>query len=81
MFPLADAGDLTTEIIRALSANGLWVFLSVCVISGIVRHVASEALKYRERVAMIENGIHPDTGEPRQTENLGQTVDYHRHSA
>lgn len=78
MFLFAQDSSFAVEIIRAASANGFWVFLSVCVFSGVVKHIAGEALKYRERVAMIENGMHPDSGKAVETY---QTTDYHQRSA
>ena len=61
MFLLAQDSSIGYEIIRALSANGFWVFISVCVLAGVMKDIASKAFKHRERVAMIENGMHPDS--------------------
>jgi len=66
VFLLAQDASIGAEIIRALSANGFWVFISVCVLAGVLKDIASKAFKHRERVAMIENGMHPDS--PNETQ-------------
>jgi hypothetical protein len=36
------------------------VFLAICVIAGVVQKVAKSMARHRERMAMIEQGMHPD---------------------
>ena len=73
--------SIAHEIIRALANNGFWLFLRV-VLAGILKHIASEFMKHRERVAMIDSGINPNstTGVPDasivQESELGETVAY-----
>ncbi len=70
------------EIIRALANNGFWLFLSVVVLAGILKHIASQFMKHRERVAMIESGLisNSTTGVPDaslvQEIEFGETVAY-----
>ncbi|MEM7477939.1 MAG: hypothetical protein AAF483_23375 [Planctomycetota bacterium] len=72
MYLLAQT-SLSSQIIDALSVNGLWVFLSVCVFAGVLKHIAGKVLEHREKIAMIENGYSPDR--PIE-EQLAETVPY-----
>lgn len=82
---LADS-EWVNNLISAMSNNGLWVFLSVCVLAGVGKHISAQFLRHRERLMMIENGMHPDAkheglGEqpevvPLDREELGETADY-----
>ncbi|MEM7559427.1 MAG: hypothetical protein AAF394_09905 [Planctomycetota bacterium] len=74
--------SIAYEIVRALANNGFWVFLSVVVLAGVLKHVASEFMKHRERVAMIESGINPNSADAVpdasivQENEIGETVAY-----
>ena len=48
------------SVIQALSSNGLWVFVAICVLAGTVKQVVQMILTHRERITMIEAGICPD---------------------
>ena len=50
------------SVIQALSNNGLWVFIAVCVLAGTAKHIVGMVLRHRERIAMIEAGMTPDQG-------------------
>ena len=61
MFSLFAQQNSTWQmIIQALSMNGLWVFLAVIILAGTAKHIVEMVLKHRERIAMIESGMHPD---------------------
>ena len=53
------------HVIQALSNNGFWVFIAVCVLAGTAKHLVERVLQHRERMAMVEAGMHPEK------ENLG----------
>ena len=48
------------DVVRALSTNGLWVFIGMCVLAGTAKHIIGLVLQHRERMAMIEAGLQPD---------------------
>lgn len=53
--------DVGTKIIEALSDNGLWVMIAICVLAGTSVDIVKRVLRHRERVAMIQAGMHPDS--------------------
>ncbi len=59
---LAQAQESTfwAKVIHALSINGLWIFLAICVLAGMANHIVHAVLRHRERLAMIEAGMQPD---------------------
>jgi hypothetical protein len=67
MWLIAASADTTTDrIIEALSRNGLWVFVAICVLAGAAVDVTKRILKHKERIAMIQAGHMPDRKEPRE---------------
>ncbi len=55
----AQADSIWPNVIQALSNNGFWVFVGICVIAGTAKNIVSAVLKHRERLAMIEAGMRP----------------------
>ena len=64
MLPLFAQDSLWPNVIQALANNGFWVFLGICVLSGVTKHIVDSILKHRERLAMIEAGMQPDNEPP-----------------
>ena len=57
---LAQTEPFWQTVIQALSNNGLWVFLAVCVLAGTAKHIVQVVLRHKERIAMIDAGIQPE---------------------
>ena len=64
MTPLFAQDSIWPNVIQALANNGFWVFLAVCVLAGVAKHIVDSILKHRERIAMIEAGMQPDREPP-----------------
>ncbi|MEX0977647.1 MAG: hypothetical protein WDZ48_02275 [Pirellulales bacterium] len=56
----AQAPTLWEDVIKGLAGNGLWVFLSVVFLLWSIETVSRQFMQHRERMAMIEAGLHPD---------------------
>ncbi len=61
------------NVIQALSMNGIWVFIAICVLAGTTKHIIKMILIHRERIAMIESGITPDQ---KKSNQFKDTIDY-----
>jgi len=67
MWLFAESADTTsTRIIEALSRNGLWVLMAICVLAAAATEITKRILRHRERIAMIQAGHLPDRSEPRE---------------
>jgi hypothetical protein len=74
------APSLWEEVVKGLAGNGLWVFLSVVFLLWSVETLSRQFMKHRERMAMIEAGIHPDRAgekpvEPEPERGTHATID------
>ncbi len=79
----AQADSIWPNVIQALSNNGFWVFVGICVIAGTAKNIVTAVLKHRERLAMIEAGMSPpsDTQEGDELVFRRHADQQNRHSA
>jgi hypothetical protein len=58
-----DSGSTSARIIDAVGHNGLWVMIIVCVIAGAGVDITKRILRHKERIAMIQAGLPPDSAD------------------
>lgn len=56
---LAQGPSFWPSVVQALSNNGLWVFIAVCVMSATAKQLVERVLEHRERMATLEAGMQP----------------------
>ena len=56
---LAQGESIWPSVIQALSNNGFWVFVAVCVIAATAKQLVERVLEHRERIATLEAGLQP----------------------
>jgi hypothetical protein len=62
LFPIAAAADPTVGIVRELLRAEIMPFLlaAVAILVGGAVTITKAVIRHRERIAMIQQGIHPD---------------------